>query len=155
MIHCTFENGAKASLRHVVTDAIVIKNDKILLVKRSPQLVEGNKWALIGGFVERDEILKNTVAREVPEETGYNVSDITLFTIRDNPIRHENRQNISIVFICKGGKKIGEPDWETTDVKWFTFDKLPKKEEFAFDHYEILMLYKQYKEKQLTLPIIE
>ena len=31
--------------------------NEVLLVKRSRHLLEGGKWALVGGFVERDETL--------------------------------------------------------------------------------------------------
>jgi len=156
MIHCTFENGNKASLRHVVIDAIVIKDNKILLVKRAPQLLEGNRWAIVGGFVERDETLKQTAEREIFEETGYRVKDITLLTIRDNPDRpHEDRQNISFVYFCEAMEKEGKADWESTEVKWFSFDELPKEEEIAFDHYKNIELYLKYKKENLQLPIIE
>lgn len=155
MIECTFENGNKASLRHAVIDAIVIKDNKILLVKRSPQLTDGGKWAIVGGFVERDETLKQTVAREITEETGYLLTDIQLFTIVDNPDRNEDRQNISFVYLCTVGEKVGEPDQESTEVKWFSLDNLPKEEEFAFDHYKIIQLYMKYKKENIALPIIQ
>jgi ADP-ribose pyrophosphatase YjhB (NUDIX family) len=157
MIDCTFENGNKASppLRHVVIDALVIKDDKILLVKRAPQLTAGGKWADIGGFIGHGEFLKQTVAREVLEETGYTIKDITLLTIRDNPDRNENRQNISFVYVCTPIEKTGEADKESTEVKWFAFDELPDEKEFAFDHYQIIQLYLKYKKEHLTLPIID
>src|SRR5258708_9556765 len=113
MITCTFENGNKASLRHVVIDALVLKDDKLLLVKRTEKLLEGGKWALVGGYVERDENLLQTVEREIGEETGYTVKDITLLCIRHNPDRpHEDRENISFVFFCTAVEKKGESDWE-------------------------------------------
>ena len=96
MLTCIFENGERASLRHAVVDALVLDKQKILLVKRAKKLLEGGKWALIGGFVGRDENLKQAVAREVMEESGYKVKNITLLTIRDNPNRpKEDRQNIA------------------------------------------------------------
>jgi len=55
MINCTFENGNKASLRHVVVHAIVEMDGKLLLIKRSNELLEGGKWSLPSGFLDRDE----------------------------------------------------------------------------------------------------
>lgn len=155
MIHCTFEDGGKASLRHAIIDALVIKDSKILLVKRAPQLLEGGKWGDVGGFMNRDESLKQTVEREVFEETGYKIKDIQLFTIRDNPDRNEDRQNIAFVFLCTALEKEGHADWESTKIKWFSFDSLPKEKEFAFDHYKNIQLYLKYKKDNLTLPIIK
>ena len=155
MIHCTFENGNKASLRHAIIDALVIRDDKILLVKRAPNLVEGSKWGIIGGFVDRDELLKDAVKREVLEETGYEINEITFFTIRDNPNRNEDRQNIALVYLCTAGEKTGKPDHESTETRWFSFDALPEEKEFAFDHYKDIELYLQYKKENLKLPIIK
>ena len=71
MINCEFENGNKASLRHVVVDNLVLKDGKILLVKRTGKLLEGGKWGLAGGYVDRDETVKEAAKREILEETGY------------------------------------------------------------------------------------
>jgi len=156
MISCVFEDGGKVSLRHVVVDTLVLKDNKVLLVKRADKLLEGGKWGLIGGFVDRDENLIQTVNREVFEETGYRVSGVTLLTIRDNPDRpHEDRQNISFVFFSKAGKKEGIADKESTSQEWFNFNNLPKKEELAFDHYQDIQLYLNYKKNNTSLPTLK
>ncbi|HVA96147.1 MAG TPA: NUDIX hydrolase [Candidatus Acidoferrales bacterium] len=155
MITCTFEDGGTSSLRHAVIDGIVLKDAKILLVKRAETLLEGGKWALVGGFVGRDEQLAEALQREIFEETGYRVSNITLLAINDNPDRpHEDRQNISFVFFCDAGKQEGESDWEVTDKQWFSFDELPKEEEVAFDHYQAIQLYIRYKKEAVSLPVL-
>jgi 8-oxo-dGTP diphosphatase len=142
MIHCEFENGNKASLRHVVVDTLVLKKGKLLLVQRAKQLSEGGKWGLVGGYVDRDETVEQAVEREVFEETGYKIADITLLKVISNPNRpHEDRQNISFVFYCKALEKEGESDWEVTDQKWYDFDKLPPKNQIAFDHYDDIQAY--------------
>ena len=156
MITCMFENGNKASLRHVVVDALVLKDDKILLVKRTKKLLEGGKWALVGGYVDRDENLFETTEREIKEETGYIVKDITFFCVRHNPDRpNEDRQNISFVFFCTAVEKQGESDWEVDDQQWFSFDQLPDKEMIAFDHLKNIELYQQYKRNEVTIPLLQ
>ena len=156
MITCTFEDGGKGKLRHVTVDGLVIKDDKILLVKRAQKLLEGGKWGVIGGFVDRDENLKEALKREIFEETGYRVTDITLLCINDDPNRpREDRQNISFVFFCHAGEKEGESDWEVTDKQWFSFDNLPPKEEIAFDHYDDIQLYLQYKKGDIQIPFFK
>ncbi|MES2971090.1 MAG: NUDIX hydrolase [Patescibacteria group bacterium] len=155
MITCVFEDGGKGKLRHVVADTIVLKDDKILMVKRSPNLLEGGKWGLIGGYAERDETIVGTVGREVMEETGWAVENITLLAIVDNPDRaNEDRQNVVFVYFCDATKKVGEADDESEEVKWFVLDKLPSKEQIAFDHAEHIELYKQYLEGDVKLPIM-
>jgi len=142
MIACKFENGNEAFLRHVVVDALILKDDKILLIKRTKKLVEGGKWALVGGFVERDETLKEAVEREVMEESGYKIKNIELLRVIDNPNRPgEDRQNIAFIFTAEALEKTGEADWEVDDQKWFDLDKLPTREEVAFDHYETIEFF--------------
>lgn len=159
MITCIFEDGKKAtdiSLRHVVVDVLVIKDNKVLLEKRTKKLLEGGKWALVGGFVERDETTQGAAIRETFEETGYRVKDLQLLTIRDNPDRpHEDRQNVSFVYICQALEKEGESDWEVDTLQWFSFASLPNEKEIAFDHYKNIQLYLEYKEKKISLPILQ
>jgi len=49
--------------------AIVIKDDKVLLVRRGIPPSEG-LWAIPGGHVELGETLQETAEREILEETG-------------------------------------------------------------------------------------
>lgn len=156
MIICQFESGQKNSLRHVVIDVLMIKDNQILLVKRAPYLIEGNKYALPGGFAERDEILEEATVRETREETGYEIEIINLFRIIDNPKRrNEDRQNIAFIYLVKPLKKVGEPDQEIKETKWFDLNNLPSPEEFAFDHLENIKLYLQYLKSPLKLPILK
>jgi len=139
MINCTFENGNKANLRHVVVDAICLKNNQILLVKRSQKVPQPGKFALPGGFLNRDETAEQAVIRELQEETGYSGKIVKLLQVLDNPNReNEDRQNVSFIYQIEVGNKISDSDTEVDSVHWFHLDHLPKKEEFAFDHYNVL-----------------
>lgn len=156
MISCQFENGNKASLRHVTVDSIVLnKNrDSILLVKRAPHLTNPNKYALPGGFLGRDETTENAAKREVLEETGYQTLTIGLFRINDNPNRpKEDRQNVDFVYLLEAGEKVATPDDEVSNVVWFKLDSLPPPEEFAFDHYENIELYLKFLQNPFPLPV--
>ncbi len=155
MITCNFEDGNKASLRHVVIDTLVLKDNEILLVKRTAKLLEGGKWGLVGGFVDRDETLPQAVAREVMEETGWKIKDPVLLKINDDPNRpKEDRQNVAFVYFCNATDKTGEADWESVEQRWFSFDELPDKGNIAFDHAENIQLYRKYLKTSLALPII-
>lgn len=154
MIDCTFEDGNKASLRHTVVDAIVVREGKILLVRRAAKLLEGGKWGVPGDFMDRDETAKQAAAREIYEETGWTVKDLTLLRINDSPNRpRENRQNVDFVFFCTADSKTGEPDWETDEVQWFDLDNLPPAGQMAFDHLENIKLYRRYLQEKFALPV--
>lgn len=156
MITCIFENGNKASLRHVVVHAIVEKDGKILLVKRAATLsLEAGKWALPGGFVDRDETAQEAVLRELKEESGWEGEVIFWFRINTNPNRpHEDRQNIAIDFVIKPLREVGTMDKETTGVWWIQIENLPPLDSFAFDHGESIEFYLRYRKSPFPIPIM-
>jgi 8-oxo-dGTP diphosphatase len=159
VISCIFENGNKTSLRHVTVNAIVVKDNKVLLGKRGTlngkPILESGKWALLGGFFGRDEDLVKAVEREVMEESGWEIDNVQLFRINDSPKRpKEDRQNVDIVFIAKGIKQIKTSDEEVKKLEWFDLDNLPPKNFMAFDHGEDLDLYIRYLNNKRTLPIL-
>jgi ADP-ribose pyrophosphatase YjhB (NUDIX family) len=158
MIICEFEDGGKAKLRHVTVNALIIKNGKVLLGKRGTYMggkpmLEGGKWALIGGFVGRDESTQQALKREVKEETKLDLSNLKLLHVKDNPDRpHEDRQNIEFVYIGEINGEIDDSDEEVTELKWFSLDELPPPETVAFDHHDDLLLYKKFLQKPFDLP---
>jgi len=153
MLTCIFENNNKDSLRHVVADSLVLDSNKILLVKRASHLLEGGKWGIVGGFVQRDQTIEEAAKREIFEETGYSIKNLTLLRVIDTPNRrNEDRQNIAFVFFCEAVNKTGIADNESTEQTWFDLDNLPKEEDFAFDYYDSIKFYKKFFAGKVTLP---
>ncbi|HSX40592.1 MAG TPA: NUDIX hydrolase [Candidatus Saccharimonadales bacterium] len=155
MISCIFEDGGKGSLRHVSVNGIVLnEKGELLLNKRAPHITNGNKFGLIGGFLDRDETTKECVIRELKEEAGIEGEVQTLFQIKDNPDRpQEDRQNVEFVYIVKA-KSDDVKGSSEGEVFWFSLDKLPDQKEFAFDHFETIQKFKEYKKSSFSLPII-
>jgi 8-oxo-dGTP diphosphatase len=161
MITCTFENGKVASpgLRHVTVNAIVLRDNKVLLGLRSPvaglTMLETGKWALLGGFFGFGENLVDAVKREVMEESGWEINDVQLFRINDNPGRpKEDRQNVDMVFTARAIKQTGTHDLEVKELKWFDLDALPNADQIAFDHTEDLNLYIEHLNIPKSLPLL-
>lgn len=159
MITCTFENNSNASLRHITVNAIVVKDNQVLLGKRGTvngkPILESGKWGLLGGFFGRDENLIQGVIREVLEESGWEIKNLQLLRINDNPNRpKEDRQNMDMIFVAKAVRQIKTSDEEVSQLQWFDLDKLPQKEEMAFDHGEDLEIYKKYLKEKTNLPIL-
>ena len=159
MITCIFENNNKASLRHVTVNAVVVKDNQVLLGKRGTHngkpILESGKWGLLGGFFNRDENLTQAVKREVMEESGWEIDNPQLLRINDNPNRpKEDRQNVDIIFTVKAVKKIKTSDEEVTQLQWFDINKLPPKDSIAFDHYENLEIYIKHLKERFPLPVL-
>jgi len=160
MIKCQFEDDDSpgAALRHVAVTVIVEHNGKILLPKRADHLMaDPGKYGPAGGFLNRDENMKEGVARETLEETGYLIKAEELLVISDNPNRKGDldQQTVDFVFIGKliNDDPVQEPDNEVSEVRWFFLDALPPEDEVSFDHYDNLQIYLKYKKEKFDLPV--
>jgi 8-oxo-dGTP diphosphatase len=109
----------------------------VLLVKRKHWPFEG-RWAIPGGFVNMDESLEQAARRELEEETG--VRDIYLEQLYTfgNPKRDPRTRVISVAYIAlvRADKQTLRVSDESTDVRWFSVQRLPGP--LAFDHDTIL-----------------
>ncbi len=56
--------------------------DQILLLHRQNNMSEGNKWAPPAGEVEKYELPLQAAIRELKEETGYNISNQPIETVK-------------------------------------------------------------------------
>jgi 8-oxo-dGTP diphosphatase len=155
MVTCEFENGNKNNLRHVTAGCLVLRGDSILLGKRGQGLLEAGKWGLFGGYVELHETVEEAAVRETMEESGWEIRNLRLLRINDNPHRpHEDRQNIEFIFMAEAVALMGEKDWETEEVRWYSLDRLPAHREMAFDHLDSIHLYQRYEQSPFDLPVI-
>jgi 8-oxo-dGTP diphosphatase len=116
--------------RGVSIDAVIIKDNKVLLIQRG---VEPNKglWGIPGGYVSWNESAEGTVKREVKEETNLDVKRVRLVGVYSSPDRHP-KQVINIVYLVDvndGELKHGD---DALGAEWTPLDKLPEK--MALDH---------------------
>lgn len=112
----------------VPSASAVVLNDQghILLHRRS----DNNLWSLPGGALDLGESIKDTIIREVKEETGFDVDVIRVIGIYTNPnhvIEYtdgEVRQQFSVCFECRiiGGKL--EISSESKELRFFTIDEI-------------------------------
>jgi len=117
----------------VAVDGVLIKNGKILLIKRKNEPFK-DKWALPGGFVEYGERVEDAVLREFQEEVGIKAKIKKLLGVYSEPDRDPRGHVISIVFLleAEGEPKAGD---DAADAKFFSLDNLPP---LAFDHEKII-----------------
>lgn len=155
MITCKFENGGEALLRHVTVGAIVVNNEKQILLIRRASTHRYGKYAIPGGFLSRDENSEEAALRELEEETGYSGKILDLFRINDNPKRpKEDRENVDFVYTIEITGGTPTLNKEASEIKWFSEEDLPGEDEFAFDHKDSIKKYFEYLKEPFKLPII-
>ena len=116
--------------RGVSVDAVIFRNNQVLLVKRGIEPNMGS-WATPGGYVEWDESTEEAIVREVKEETNLNVKTVKLVNIYSSPKRHP-KHVINILYLVdveEGSPSAGD---DAEDASWFALDSLP--EQMALDH---------------------
>jgi NAD+ diphosphatase len=101
----------------------------IVLVQRGDEVLLGRSsrfpnafYSVLAGFVEPGESLEQTVSREIFEETGIRVKDITYFGSQPWPF--PNSLMIGFIAAYADGE-IQLHDDEILDAGWFTVDMLP------------------------------
>jgi len=123
----------------LTVDAIVfVKNGGsalVLLIERGREPFK-NMWALPGGFIEMDETLEAACKRELLEETGLNVEQMTQFKTYDAIDRDPRHRTISVVYFTELNEiqQVKGSD-DASQAEWFPVTDLP---ELAFDHKQIL-----------------
>jgi len=118
----------------LTVDAVVVKNKKILLIKRKQEPYRGH-YALPGGFVEYGETVEAALLREVLEETGLVVNIQSLVGVYSNPHRDPRGHVVSVAFAAAiiGGSLAAGSD--ALDAMLWDIAELPP---LAFDHAQII-----------------
>jgi len=105
----------------------IIRNKKILMGQRINAHGEGT-WSLPGGHLEFFETFEDCAKREVMEETGLKITDVTFATATNDMFEKENKHYITIFVKSKnseGVAKVMEPN-KCLKWDWFNWDNLPK-----------------------------
>ncbi len=118
---------------------ILIKENKVLLTKRNPEIFEGNKWCIPGGHIDIGETPDEAVIREVKEETGLNVNKLKFLFYFTEFLPELKVHNLAIIFTGEPEGKLKENE-EVTEFGWFSIEKAIKLD-LAFKHKEILTKY--------------
>ena len=98
--------------RHSVSagGAVVRDDGRMLAIKRA----DNGEWVLPGGIVELDEDPRDTVRREVLEETGVTVEPGQLTGVYKNM----RIGVVSLVFRCRPVSGAAQPTAEASEVAW-------------------------------------
>lgn len=131
----------------VTADCVVLRREAgtagegrlyVLLIQRAKEPFAG-RWALPGGFVNKDEPLIEAARRELREETGLRVRKLRQVGAFGDPGRDPRGWTVSVAYLAEvsGTRHKVQAADDAQDVNWFPVDALPR---LAFDHGKILKL---------------
>ena len=137
--------------RHLGVYGVIVKDDRVLLVKKSRGAYTG-KYDLPGGSLEHGEKPVETLKREIMEEVGVNVKNCRIMDANsvvvdwDNPYinEREHMHHIGIIYdveIEDGDIKTDADGLDSLGAVWYSLSKI-KKEKISPLTYETLKLKK-------------
>jgi len=124
-----------------IVNAIILKNNKLLTIKRETEPWPG-MYGLPGGHINENENKIDALKREVKEETGFEIGVSKANFLGVGELKYKSKE--FKVFFYKaeivGGKEELQKE-EIEEVKWLTFDEFIhnlKDFELSFDEIERL-----------------
>ena len=106
-------------VRFTVSAAGVITNEKgeVLLLNHVLRPVSG--WGIPGGFLNFGEQPEAAFRREIREETGLDLRNVTLYRSRTL------KRHIEIIFLAKAVGEASVNSREIIELGWFTVENMP------------------------------
>lgn len=102
-------------------------NNKWLFIKRERGDYR-KKWALVGGKMHFDETIKESILREIKEETGLEVEWVGIKSILNEKLKEKNSGETTqhfIIILCLTKAKSDEvKETEEGELYWFTKQKI-------------------------------
>ena len=109
---------------------VLIKDDKVLLLRRFNTGFEDGKYSLPAGHVDKGETFTQCIVRETEEEIGLLLKPEDLKVVHvmhRNSGTNENNERVDVFFVAKQWQ--GEPQnkepHKCDDLSWFSLDNLP------------------------------
>ncbi len=119
--------------RHKIVPAsylVLIRDNKILLLRRFNTGYEDGKYSMIAGHVDRGETFTQCLIREAEEEAGIVLKPEDLKVIhvmQRNSGTEENNERVDVFFVVEkwsGVPKNKEPH-KCDDFSWFDLNEIP------------------------------
>ncbi|MEQ8859435.1 MAG: NUDIX hydrolase [Pseudomonadales bacterium] len=99
---------------------------RVLLVRERAD----GRWSLPGGWADEQESPRQSIEREVEEESGYRVRAQKLVALRDRALHGYRPQRLEhvykLLFLCELSGGAPATSLETTEVGFFGLDALPE-----------------------------
>jgi NAD+ diphosphatase len=130
---CTVEHFPRTDPVIIV---IVHDGEKCLLGQSRGRLQNTNTYSALAGFVDQGESIEEAVAREVMEEAGISVKNVTYHSSQPWPLPY------SLMIGCHAeaaSTEINMDPEEMTDVKWFTREEVIRSLESKSDILKVPM----------------
>jgi ADP-ribose pyrophosphatase YjhB (NUDIX family) len=142
-LHASFPTAVDYPTAKVDIRGLVLSDRKEILLAR--ESADG-RWSLPGGWADVGSSPRETVIKEVKEETGLDVVAKTLLAVFDKRFHAHPPQPFyvyKIVFLCEPTTFILTKGFDVLDVKYFAIDNLPELSEDRILKSQIELVYQK------------
>lgn len=106
--------------KFTVSVVALVVNSKGEVLVLDHFLRPGSSWGLPGGFIDPGEPPEKAVRREMKEETGLEINDVSLLEVRTI------KRHVEILFLAKGNGVPVLGGREIRAAQWFRAEDLPE-----------------------------
>lgn len=111
----------------VIVKAIICKDNKILVLKRSPGTKNARKWDLPGGKVDEGELLEEAIRRETEEETALTIKNMKFLAVHSYR-KKSGKTTVAVFYAIEKWKgNIKNNPSEHTEWQWMTPGRFTQK----------------------------
>lgn len=141
------------SFASITVDCVIFgynqKKLDVLLIKRDSEPAAG-KWALPGGFMEKNETSEESAQRVLQKLTGVSNTYLEQFQFFSDLNRHPMARVVTVGYYALVDPTLYElkPSWHARETRWFDINKIPK---MPFDHNLIFERALQTLKKEVKL----
>jgi mutator protein MutT len=109
----------KMTMQQIGVKAIIEKDGKILLLKRSEKYEHlNNAWDIPGGRINFGEDPKDGLTREIQEETGLQIKEIKYILDASTVFKSEEKHIVRITYLCTVEEGNSNLSHEHTHMEW-------------------------------------
>ncbi len=108
--------------------AVILNEDREVLLVRRRRRPEAEYWTIPGGAVEWGERCEDAVCRETLEEVGLTVEVESLLTVVDHITSVDGTHWVSMEYLVRvlKGAASNLSTSENSDIRWFNLSDLPE-----------------------------
>jgi ADP-ribose pyrophosphatase YjhB (NUDIX family) len=117
---------------------VVDDGGRVLLGRRAHEPAAG-RWDLLGGFMTEDEQPRDTLKRELREETGLDVEPEEFVGVVADRYGDEGNATLNLCWTARIVSGDAAPSDDVSELRWFEPDELPGEEELAFPNTAALL----------------
>ena len=110
---------------------VLLRDNKVLLLRRCNTGYEDGKYSMVAGHVEPDETFTECIIREAKEEAGISLKPEDLqvaHVMHRNSSTAKDNERVDVFFVAKewNGETTNKEPHKCDDLSWFALDALPK-----------------------------